>query len=668
MALTDVPFDEATSSPRSQWYGCLGGCRAPRKFGIGIDGRSISKWFDYNVVPLGMFLHGLLVCLVTYQVLMFFHQWVTHTFVTSQHFSVLFMGVPTGTRTLLSPRQLQHAIEHTASGVFDVDRRTFNSVSYVVEGEMQADRLPVHVEYRNGTHHRFDLSRQAFLGGNGSAQGYLLTAMPFLYDRSVQTLRRIMVSFNLHEEMSGIPHPRYFIWKLQATYDGSHPGRFDGTLQYAVDWREEGSPSNRVVDLLVVVVATLSGFVVVAKVGRFAHFGIIERCHECVGSVDPLPLPLPKQVCRFYLWWGITLISNMVQIITSLVCMFCSPEVHALFSYFGWSAFFAWLCICQHFEFFPMHYVTIVTTCKGLLSVLQYMASIVPVFTAFMFLGICNFWKSRFFNGISASYATLFAVVNGDVVHDVIEAVEAVAGGWGTLYMYFYIILFIYVLLRVNFCIIEAAFFEVKHKSEQHDKHMQLPPEQWSVPEPRSSVSGYSCVHFNVGCSSNGGHIEIADSWEQLDERRKTTYAMASPVLTTDRTNKGDLRRHRRDVCVGRQHIRSGLSETLLEDSSLVQRSNLYSSLGRENRTTFPASAALVPTNVVATSMEGVPPTSLREALPTWSILIAQALPSLVASDAAIGTKERLLMEIVAAHSDVARAVVTPNQPSESKQ
>jgi hypothetical protein len=166
-------------------------------------------------------------------------------------------------------------------------------------------------------------------------------------------------------------------------------------------------------------------------------------------------------------WWLFSLAANLVQIAASALSL-QSHTVNERFVMLGWSSFFAWLTICQYFEHFPGYYSTFSTISGGISSVCRFMLSVMPILSAFAFLGMCLFWKASIFQGPGAAYASLFALLNGDMVHDSFLIVGDSAGIVGYIYIYAFIFIFIYVVLNVNITIIEEAFYKAREKSSSH--------------------------------------------------------------------------------------------------------------------------------------------------------------------------------------------------------
>uniref|UniRef100_K3W605 Polycystin cation channel PKD1/PKD2 domain-containing protein n=1 Tax=Globisporangium ultimum (strain ATCC 200006 / CBS 805.95 / DAOM BR144) TaxID=431595 RepID=K3W605_GLOUD len=111
------------------------------------------------------------------------------------------------------------------------------------------------------------------------------------------------------------------------------------------------------------------------------------------------------------------------------------------------------------------HIYSIVLTLKwGAPRVLQFLIGVSPIYIGYALFGTIYFGaRIKEFGTLSASMATLFAVMNGDVILDTFDAFDvhhfSVSG---KLYLYSFISLFIYVVLNIFIAIVEEAFFATR--------------------------------------------------------------------------------------------------------------------------------------------------------------------------------------------------------------
>ena len=88
---------------------------------------------------------------------------------------------------------------------------------------------------------------------------------------------------------------------------------------------------------------------------------------------------------------------------------------------------------------------------------------IFEVYMGFVFFGVAYFAAfSDLFKDPDAASVTLFALLNGDVIHDVFDAIYDASPVVSRVYLYSFIMLFIYAVLNIFIAIVEDAFFAAK--------------------------------------------------------------------------------------------------------------------------------------------------------------------------------------------------------------
>jgi hypothetical protein len=118
-----------------------------------------------------------------------------------------------------------------------------------------------------------------------------------------------------------------------------------------------------------------------------------------------------------------------------------------------------YVSLVQFFESRPRYYVLVLTLKRGIPRVAQFLLGACPLFFGFMLLGMILFGdQCDGFGDLGSTAATLFAVVNGDVLLDTFAEVSAVPV-IGQIYIYCYVFLFMYVVLMTIIAIVEEAFF-----------------------------------------------------------------------------------------------------------------------------------------------------------------------------------------------------------------
>lgn len=177
----------------------------------------------------------------------------------------------------------------------------------------------------------------------------------------------------------------------------------------------------------------------------------------------------------FNLWFIYALIGNVSNIAGSVVALqslitVSSPSV--AYTYFmGFGALFTWVCILQFFETTTSYYVLITTLAKGTPRVARFLVGVLPVFLGYAMFGVAFFGTETVrFSTVDQACVTLFALLNGDVIHDVFDEIHPAHPYISRVYLYTFISLFIYAVLNIFIAIIEDAFFASKAFQLQQQK------------------------------------------------------------------------------------------------------------------------------------------------------------------------------------------------------
>jgi mucolipin 3 len=169
-----------------------------------------------------------------------------------------------------------------------------------------------------------------------------------------------------------------------------------------------------------------------------------------------------QREARDFWFWGILVLN-----IATMTCLWVT-WVHAYRLYL-------WDALCLAFaSCCALHWVSLVrylsahntrfhilglTLQRGLPRVAQFLVGVLPIFVGYVLFGTVMFGaKVPRFQSPGATATTLFAIANGDEIHDTFNDV-AFTPWVGQIYVYSYLILFSYVVLMVCIGIIEDAFF-----------------------------------------------------------------------------------------------------------------------------------------------------------------------------------------------------------------
>ena len=133
--------------------------------------------------------------------------------------------------------------------------------------------------------------------------------------------------------------------------------------------------------------------------------------------------------------------------------------------YIGLGGFLCIISIGKYIDYSPKYSFFNKTVVNTLPDLIPSIASILPVFIAFTFLGLMLFWDSERFTCVSDIMKALFAVYVGDSVYDVINDITDKSNLLGQIFGYVFTILFIIVVMNVFVAVIQEGFLKTKLKN-----------------------------------------------------------------------------------------------------------------------------------------------------------------------------------------------------------
>lgn len=317
-------------------------------------------------------------------------------------------------------------------------------------------------------------------------------------------IEQISLSGLVHDIFDG-PHWHQCVrWSLRTEYKYGGSGLVIGSLEYGITECSKNGSTNYEVPLTVLFFATLSVILVTkSEISRRQHlFG------------------RRKSVSKWFLF---TIAANGLQILASLACMrlIRRTDVNTRFSLIGLSAIAAWISVLKYLRYFHVYYVLVRTLSKAVPRCMRFVTGVSPILIGYALLGNCLFYQSAMFTTIGGSIATLFSLLNGDIIRDTFSDIGQLVPFWGELYLYTFLCLFIYVVLHIFISIVEESYFTAKHHSEtpgefyMHDT-AELVLETTDT-EPASGSSGIATYIVN----KIKGELSTLRSMSALDEKTK---------------------------------------------------------------------------------------------------------------------------------------------------
>ena len=132
----------------------------------------------------------------------------------------------------------------------------------------------------------------------------------------------------------------------------------------------------------------------------------------------------------------------------------------------GVSVFLSFVSLSFHLRWFPKYFILASALQKGLAPVARLLIGIMPIFMAFVFISMVWFGMyCEHFSTFHESVTTLFCILNGDVMRDTFNEInvdDPLRGFLGSVVLFGFCMLFMYVVLSVFVVILEDAYFMVR--------------------------------------------------------------------------------------------------------------------------------------------------------------------------------------------------------------
>ena len=172
---------------------------------------------------------------------------------------------------------------------------------------------------------------------------------------------------------------------------------------------------------------------------------------------------------HFNKWEIICLLGNIVQLFASFICII---DIHHYMTCTELSiacgCFCAYVYLGRYIDYSKQYSAINMTILKSLPNVVRYLIGAVPIFMAFLFFGLCAFWKSERFSSISSVIITLFSLANGDSIYDVLSELSGIYFVLGQVYAYLFCIFFIVVVLNVFIAIVQEGYSRSQNETRNH--------------------------------------------------------------------------------------------------------------------------------------------------------------------------------------------------------
>lgn len=237
--------------------------------------------------------------------------------------------------------------------------------------------------------------------------------------------------------------------------------------EFDKSWFNRDVGFNIILIMLILIAATISEILLFKSIYR--HITLFQRFKEKVKDMQ-YGNDLKRWKEFFNLWFFISTVANIFDFVAAALClkMFLGAQGEdstwkAPLAFTGLACMFSWFALVQFFEHFPKYYSLILTLRISAPKVARFVLGAAPVFFGFAMFGVAMFSSySELFKDLGAASVTLFALLNGDVIHDVFTALLPAGPLISRGYLYLFISMFIYAVLNIFIAIVEDSYFTAK--------------------------------------------------------------------------------------------------------------------------------------------------------------------------------------------------------------
>ena len=287
-----------------------------------------------------------------------------------------------------------------------------------------------------------------------------------------------------------------FIWDLVQSYDFSKSAHFTVSLIINNEQCEEMTPlskgevfmiSHMWIHLFTLIFAIISAifclrsFHITNKLKRYKN-SLIEKQ---IGKKIKNP-KIKKEIETIEKvsnkWEFILIFGNLFQILGTLVSLMKIENMnYSTNLVFGIGAFLCYISAGKYMDYDSNH-ALFFRSLSNLWSIfVPYFLATIPMFIAFMLVGVCLFWNSERFTCLSDVIMDLFALFMGDSIYDITDDLSDKEKLFGVIYCYLYNILFICVVMNVFNSLVQSAFIASKVQEQNNWIYNSLMKESHEV-------------------------------------------------------------------------------------------------------------------------------------------------------------------------------------------
>ena len=180
----------------------------------------------------------------------------------------------------------------------------------------------------------------------------------------------------------------------------------------------------------------------------------------------------------------------LVQFFGGILTIYEGKDVIIITKYIvGLGTALSYLILTKYLKFYYQFQTIFNTLLKSIPNLILYFIGSMPIFISFIVFAIANFPYSERFYSFTRVILSLFGMMNGDSILDIIKDLIQNSYFLGQIYIYSFNILFICVVINIFVSIIEEAFVNSKIKNQNHWIYSFVKKEQNKKEEEGSGVT-----------------------------------------------------------------------------------------------------------------------------------------------------------------------------------
>ena len=257
-------------------------------------------------------------------------------------------------------------------------------------------------------------------------------------------------------------------------------------------------------------------------------------------------LSFREKLLFFDFWYFVGILGNMVQIWASVLVFaqeIGSNDYHG--TYFigiliGFSCFLAWFHLIRYLEFNRSIFTISNILKRSLPQMLFFIIGFIPIFMAYVFLGVSLFWRFDKFKNPNEATMTLFSLIMGDSIFTFITTHT----GWGLislLYFFSFLIIFFMAIQNIFVSIICSKAREKEKDPETNKKELNPTIEGDSKQDFQDLMARPSRILKKKKSLDDVREPQPLTTTTEPQKFFKRTRTSMSPRNSRDNQNQGDF-------------------------------------------------------------------------------------------------------------------------------